>query len=80
MKTEEVVYRDNTLWSEAHSPLFLLPKYLKSGSEYFWIVRTKQIFSYYPVCVIDDTLKVFCFFFRDMKKIPSVVHLGRKFI
>lgn len=58
MKAEEI-YRDNTLWSEAHMPLFLLLKYLERGSVFFWTVRSKQISSYYCVCVIDETLKVF---------------------
>ena len=77
MNAEEEVYRDNTLWSEAHLPPFLLPKYLKRGSVFFLTVRAKQISNYYCVRVMDDTLKVFetgiCIlgFFREMKEKDS---------
>lgn len=51
MQAEEEIYRYNALWSEAHLPLFLLLKYLKRGSVFFWTVRAKQISNYYCVCV-----------------------------
>lgn len=49
MKAEEEICRDNTLWTEAHMLLFLLLKYLKQGSVFFWTVRSKRISSYYCV-------------------------------
>jgi len=41
MKAEEEIYRDNTLWSEVHSPLFLFLKYLKRGSVLFLDCQNK---------------------------------------
>lgn len=81
-RAQEEIPRDNILWSEAH---FSHSWSLWTGnfSFFFFWVSDQNRFSVTTVHVIDDTLKGFevgIFILGRWKgRIPSVVHLGRKF-